>query len=58
MPASTCDFSEATRTMKNSSRLLLKIALNLACSSSGVRGSMAWASTRWLKSIQASSRLR
>ena len=38
MPASTCDFSEATRTMKNSSRLLLKIALNLACSSSGVRG--------------------
>ena len=43
--------------MKNSSRLLLKIALNLACSSSGVCSLRAWASTLWLKASQLSSRL-
>ena len=44
--------------MKNSSRLLLKMALNFACSSNGVRGLRAWARTRWLNRIQLSSRLR
>ena len=43
--------------MKNSSRLLLKMALNLACSSSGVRWSRAWARTRSLKAIQLNSLL-
>ena len=46
MPASTWDFREATLTMKNSSRLLLKMALNFACSSKGVCSLRAWASTR------------
>jgi polyphosphate kinase len=51
-------FSPATRTMKNSSRLLAKIARNLARSSNGVAGSSASVSTRPLKSSQDSSRLR
>ena len=43
--------------MKNSSRLLLKMELNLAWSSKGVRGSRAEANTLSLKAIQLSSRL-
>src|SRR4051812_9315065 len=46
----------ATRTMKNSSRLVPKIARNLARSSSGTRGSSASASTRSLKSSHETSR--
>jgi hypothetical protein len=43
--------------MKNSSRLLLKMALNFACSSSGVCSLSACDNTRWLKATQLSSRL-
>jgi hypothetical protein len=43
--------------MKNSSRLLEKIARNLQRSSSGVDGSSASASTRALNSSHESSRL-
>ena len=57
MPAATCCFSPATRTRKNSSRLLLKMPRNLSRSSSGVRGSSASCSTRRLNSSQESSRL-
>ena len=57
-PTATCSFSPATRTWKNSSTLPLKIARNLARSSSGTDGSSASASTRaWNSSIE-SSRLR
>src|ERR1700724_3648041 len=42
--------------MKNSSRFEVKIARNLALSSSGVRSSSASASTRSLKSSQLRSR--
>ncbi len=48
----------ATRTMKNSSRLLAKIARKLARSSSGVVGSSASSSTRSLKASQLRSRSR
>ena len=51
-------FSPATRTMKNSSRLLAKIARNRARSSSGSSGSWASSSTRSLKASQDSSRSR
>src|SRR3954469_9400887 len=44
------------RTMKNSSRLLAKIARNLARSSNGIRSSSASCSTRSLKSSHDSSR--
>ena len=47
-----------TRTWKNSSRFVLKIARNFARSSSGSVGSSASASTRALKSSHDSSRLR
>ena len=36
MPASTWDFRDATRTMKNSSRLLLKMALNWLIQQRGI----------------------
>ena len=48
----------ATRTMKNSSRLLAKMARNLTRSSISVAGSSASVSTRPLKSSHESSRLR
>src|SRR5213082_3379415 len=44
--------------MKNSSRLLAKMARNLTRSSSGTAGSSASSSTRWLKRSQLSSRSR
>ena len=56
--ASCCSLSRATRTWKNSSRLLLKMARNFTRSSTGARSSAARASTRPLKSSQDSSRLR
>ena len=56
--AACCSLRIATRTWKNSSRLLAKMARNLARSSTGVSGSSARASTRWLNSSQLSSRLR
>jgi hypothetical protein len=46
----------ATRTMKNSSRLLAKIDRNLTRSSSGRDSSSASSSTRWLNLSQLSSR--
>jgi hypothetical protein len=56
-PAAIRRFSPATRTMKNSSRLLAKIARNLARSSSGTRRvSLARSSTRLLNASQESSR--
>ena len=48
----------ATRTMKNSSRLLAKIARKFARSSTGSAGSSASSSTRWLNASQLSSRSR
>src|SRR6266540_2346198 len=57
-PASTCSRRPDTRTMKNSSRLLEKIARNLSRSSSGVVGSVASASTRSLNCSQETSRFR
>ena len=57
-PAATWSLRPATRTWKNSSRFWLKIARNLARSSSGTRSSSASASTRSLKSSHDSSRLR
>ena len=56
-PASRASCTAATRTMKNSSRLLEKIARNLQRSSSGTSGLRARASTRALKSSQDTSRL-
>ena len=58
MPAAACCLRPATRTWKNSSRLLAKIARNFACSSSGMSPSSASVSTRALKSIVESSRFR
>jgi len=46
----------ATRTMKNSSRLLAKMAMNRTRSSSGTFSSSANSSTRWLNRSQLSSR--
>ena len=57
-PAAIRRFSPATRTMKNSSRLLVKIARNLTRSSSGSAGSSASSSTRRLKCSHDSSRSR
>ena len=57
MPARNFFRIVATRTMKNSSRLVPVIARNLTRSSSGCDGSCACASTRWLNSSQLSSRL-
>jgi hypothetical protein len=57
-PAATWSFRPATRTWKNSSRFELKMARNLARSSTGTTGSAASASTRALKSSHDSSRFR
>ena len=57
-PPPTCCLSPATRTWKNSSRLLLKMPRNLSRSSSGVRASSASCSTRRLNSSHDSSRFR
>src|SRR5680860_887457 len=57
MPAATWSRRAATRTWKNSSRLVAKIAQNLARSSSGMPGSPASSRTLSLKSSQLSSRL-
>ena len=46
-----------TRTMKNSSRFEPVMARNFSRSSSGIVGSHASSSTRWLNSSQLSSRL-
>ena len=56
--AACCSLRMATRTWKNSSRLLAKMARNLARSRTGVSSTSAWARTRWLNSSQLSSRLR
>ena len=55
--ASTWSCTPATRTMKNSSRLVTKIARNFSRSISGSDSSSASCSTRSLKSSQDSSRL-
>ncbi len=57
-PAAMRRFSPATRTMKNSSRLLAKIARKRARSSSGSVRSSASSSTRRLNSSQLASRSR
>ena len=57
-PAAIRRLRPATRTMKNSSRLLVKIARKRTRSSSGSAGSSASSSTRWLKRSQDSSRSR
>jgi hypothetical protein len=57
-PSSTAFLSAATRTMKNSSRFALAMMANFSWSSSGVVGSIASSSTRWLNSSQLSSRFR
>ena len=56
-PAAICCLRPATRTWKNSSRLLAKIARKRTRSSSGLRSSSASYRTRALKSSQDSSRL-
>ncbi len=58
MPARYFLSSVASRTMKNSSRLVAEMPRNLTRSSSGWAVSQAWASTRWLNSSQDSSRFR
>ena len=55
-PVTMRRFRPATRTMKNSSRLLAKIARKFARSSSGTFGSSASSRTRWLNASQLSSR--
>ena len=57
-PAAIRRFSPATLTMKNSSRLLVKMARNRTRSSSGSAGSSASSRTRWLKRSHESSRSR
>ena len=57
-PASTWSCRPATRIMKNSSRLELKIAANFTRSSSGWPASSASCRTRSLKSSHDSSRLK
>ena len=54
---SICCFMPATRTSKNSSRFELMMQKNLRRSSSGLFGSSASSSTRWLNSSQLNSRL-
>ena len=58
MPVAIRRLSPATRIMKNSSRLLLKMARNLARSSSGMSSSMASWRTRSLSCSQEISRSR
>ncbi len=53
----TCSFRPATRTMKNSSRLLAEMERKRSCSSSGCSRLEASSSTRRLNSSQDSSRL-
>ncbi len=55
-PAAMRRLRPATRTMKNSSRLLAKIARKRARSSSGRLSSSASSSTRWLNRSHDSSR--
>ena len=57
MPARTCPLRPATRTMKNSSRLLAEIERKRTFSNSGCWGFSASSSTRRLKCSQDSSRL-
>ena len=57
MPASTWSRRPATRTMKNSSRLVEKMARYFSRSTSGTPGSAAMASTRSLNWSQEISRL-
>ena len=57
MPARSFFSSVATRTMKNSSRLVAAMARNFTRSSSGWVASEAWARTRRLNSSQLSSLL-
>lgn len=57
-PVAMRRFRPATRTMKNSSRLLAKMARKFARSSSGVAGSSASSSTRSLNASQLRSRSR
>ena len=57
MPARTWPLRPATRTMKNSSRLLAEIERNRTFSNSGCWGFSASSSTRRLKCSQDSSRL-
>ncbi len=57
-PADMRRIRPATRTMKNSSRLLAKMARNRTRSSSGMASSSASSSTRWLNRSQLSSRSR
>ena len=57
-PAAMRRIRPATLTMKNSSRLLAKIARNRTRSSSGTLSSSASSSTRWLNRSQLSSRSR
>ena len=55
-PAAILRIRQATRTMKNSSRLVAKIDRNLTRSSSGTVSSSASSSTRSLNLSQLSSR--
>ncbi len=57
-PAASCSFKPATRTEKNSSSPVEKMARNLTRSSSGSLVSVARSSRRSAKSSQESSRLR
>src|ERR1700722_8564175 len=57
-PSRTSAFRPATRTMKNSSRLLAEIDRKRSRSSSGWRGLSASSSTLWLKLSHESSRLK
>ncbi len=57
-PAAIRRMRPATLTMKNSSRLLAKMARNLTRSSNGTVSSSASSSTRWLNRSQLSSRSR
>src|SRR5664279_883229 len=57
MPSRCCPLRPATRTMKNSSRLLAEIDRKRSRSSTGWRGLLASSSTRLLKCSHDSSRL-
>ena len=56
-PSNNMALSRATRTIKNSSRLALKIARNFTRSKSGTLSSLASSSTRRLNSNHDNSRL-
>jgi hypothetical protein len=57
-PSAIAFLRPATRTMKNSSRLLVTMAMNLARSARGVAASSTSSSTRELKDSHDSSRLK